>query len=51
MNVDVKINILKQLIDHEEAETLIRVYESAIAAIEYCNNNGLTYYIEDKKWE
>lgn len=48
MNNRVAINIMEnisQQYDHPEDK---RAFEKAIAALEYCEKQGLTYYIEGK---
>ena len=42
------IIILKNISKEYDSPAEQRVFDKAIAALEYCEKNKLTYYIEDK---
>ena len=45
------IKILKDISQKHNTPVEQRVFDKAIAALEYCEKNKLIYYIEDKKFD
>lgn len=48
MNNRVAINIMENISQQYDHPADKRAFEKAIAALEYCEKQGLTYYIEGK---
>ena len=48
MKIDTTIKAMKSFLETSDNPVDKRVFEKAIAALEYCEKNNLTYYIEDK---
>lgn len=44
------ITILKHIAKEYTTPTEQRVFDKAIAALEYCDEHNLTYYVEDKRF-
>lgn len=48
MKIDTTIKAMKSFLETSDNLVDKRVFEQAIAALEYCKEQKLTYYIEDK---
>ena len=51
MKIDTTIKAMKSFLETSDNPVDKRVFEKAIAALEYCEKNNLTYYIEDKHFD
>lgn len=51
MNNKVAIEIMENISTQYEHPSEKRAFEKAIAALEYCQKNGLTYYVEGKYFD
>ena len=48
MNNGMTVNIIKNISQQYNNPADKRAFEKAIAALEYCKNQGLTYYVDGK---
>ena len=48
MNNGMTVNIIKNISQQYDNPADKRAFEKAIAALEYCENQGLTYYVDGK---
>lgn len=51
MKIDTTIKAMKSLLEASNNLVDKRVFEQAIAALEYCKEQKLTYYIEEKRFD